>query len=139
MTERTEPRTIEEVAEAVDREVHMPGLRCPYCACANDGTSEVKGKSRPSPGAYSVCFYCVKVALFTEDPANECGLGLRRLTNEEQRFIDHDPEAMIIRWTVSEVRGMHARHPAIRERMAEYFPDGVLPELPDDGAAGEGA
>lgn len=68
-----------------DPRVGVVASPCPYCARTNDAAVAEDGRDdRPTPGDYSVCFYCAGVAVFSAD-------GVRKPTEAERAELVEDP------------------------------------------------
>jgi hypothetical protein len=54
-------------------------IPCPGCDACLDGATNVFGDGGPTEGSLTVCSYCGKILVFTEDPA----LGLKVAERED--------------------------------------------------------
>jgi len=58
----------------------VPGRKCVYCDKTLDAVTEFGGRDiAPSPGDFTICFYCQTPMAFTDD------MKLRVLTSAEKR------------------------------------------------------
>lgn len=65
-----------------DGTVHIPGLACPWCGAANDGTFASSGERVvPDDEAVSICIYCVEPAIYI---VSLYGVALRLPTEQER-------------------------------------------------------
>ena len=64
---------------------------CPSCGVWMDGATGITSDDRPDPGDLTICFYCVKVAVYDDD------LTLRRPNAAEAAAAAANPKVIMAR------------------------------------------
>jgi hypothetical protein len=68
----------------------VPVSYCVDCGNANDATTSIMEKARPSPGDATVCIHCGHIAVFADD------LTLREPNRDEQIALAGDPRILAV-------------------------------------------
>ncbi len=86
----------------------MPDARCPYCGAILNAASDVKAQSSPEPGSWTVCAYCLGIAVYRDD------FMLRTLADGEWASAPAAMRAEVQRVTavLARARGEEGRRPS---------------------------